>query len=417
MQQDLSTVNIERTFTLNSINKIGGLLQKIGLSPFGLRAAKIIAKAKKSANYTTEVPPQLQLGLEQLIESINKEANTNTFGSLAIKGLLERTVYNRLKVEQVLQQDKTIEQQPIQRPIFIIGMPRTGTTILHALLHEDPANRSPLAWECLVPYPIPRPETFTTNTQLKTVQKELQQLFQLVPDFQKKHFMAADMPQECLGINALDCNSFQTSAQVYIPSYMEWFSNKADKLETMRFHKRFLQYLQSGGVVADRWLLKSPVHLLRLEEIFEVYPDACIVMTHRHPSKVVPSAASLVSSVRSLYSDAEDAKRTGAEQSAVWSDYFNRFLDARKKLGKEDQIIDLKFDDFVKDQVGTVQKIYDYFGFQLSDTATKNMKAFLAQNPKDKHGAHQYTLHDFGLTETGIEQQFSRYINFLEQLK
>lgn len=416
MQKELSTVNIERTFTLNSINKIGGLLKKVGLSPFGLQADKIIAKAKKSANYKGAVPTQLETGLKQLIDSIQKEANVNTFGALAIKSLLERTIYNRLKVEQVLQRDASIEQQPIQRPIFIIGMPRTGTTILHALMHEDPANRSPLAWECLVPYPVPRPESFEDNPQLHAIQKELNQLFQLVPDFKKKHYMDADTPQECLGINALDCNSFQTAAQVYIPSYMEWFGNQADKLETMRFHKRFLQYLQSGGVSSERWLLKSPVHLLRLEEIFEVYPDACIVMTHRHPNKVVPSAASLVSSVRSLYSDTEDATRTGTEQAAVWSDYFNRFLDARKRLNKEHQIIDLKFEDFVGNQVQTVQQIYDYFDLELSPTAKQKMEHFIAQNPKDKHGAHLYSLADFGLTEQGIAQQFERYINFLEKL-
>lgn len=416
MQKELSTVNIERTFTLNSINRVGKLLQKVGISPFKLNAKKIIAKAKKSANYQATVPEQLQVGLEKLVHSIQTEAQVNTFGALALKSLLGRTVYNRLKVEQVLAADPSIEQQAIKRPIFIIGMPRTGTTILHALMHEDPVHRSPLAWECLVPYPVPEPATFNNNAQLKAVQKELQQLFQLVPDFQKKHFMEANTPQECLGINALDFNSFQTAAQVYIPSYLDWFNNQADKLATMRFHKRFLQYLQSGGVVADRWLLKSPIHLLRLEEIFEVYPDACIIMTHRHPNKVVPSAASLVSSVRSLYSDSESAHRTGAEHQDIWSDYFNRFLDARQRLNKEDQIIDLKFDDFVQNQMGTVQQIYDYFGWELTAVAQQNMQSFLQQNPKDKHGVHKYALADFGLTEQSIQQKFGRYIDFLKQL-
>ena len=206
-------------------------------------------------------------------------------------------------------------------------MPRTGTTILHALMHEDIAHRSPLAWECLLPYPVPTPENFHDNEALKTVTKEFDQLFKLVPDFKKKHHMEPDSPQECIGINALDFNTFQISAQVYVPSYMEWFFNEADRLSTMRFHKRFLQYQQSGGVKAQRWLLKSPVHLMRLTEIFEVYPDARIIMTHRHPSKVVASAASLISSVRSLYSDTEDPIRSGQEQAETWSKYFNRFLE------------------------------------------------------------------------------------------
>ena len=106
------------------------------------------------------------------------------------------------------------EEQAIEQPVFIIGMPRTGTTILHAILHEDPAHRSPLAWECLLPYPAATPETFRDNEQLRTVEKEFSQLFKLVPDFRRKHYMEADSPQECLGITAFDFNSYQFSAQL-----------------------------------------------------------------------------------------------------------------------------------------------------------------------------------------------------------
>jgi len=414
--KEQSSVIIERTFAFNSINKVGGALKAIGLNPFSLNADKIIAKAVKKANFKGDLPKQLVKGLHLLVDSINTESKANAFGELAVKSMLERTFYNRLKIEQVLAKNPTVEQQPITRPIFIIGMPRTGTTILHAMMHEDPANRSPLSWECLLPYPVPQPETFDDNPQLRTISKEFDQLFKLVPDFKKKHHMEVDSPQECLGITMLDMNSFQTSAQVYIPTYMDWFLNKSDRTETMHFHKRFLQYLQSGGVKGDRWLLKSPIHLMRLKEIFEVYPDACIIMTHRTPSKVVPSASSLIASVRSLYSDQEDFERTGKEQSETWSSYFNRFLEARKNLNKESQILDLRFEDFVSDQIGTIQKIYTHFGWNLTDTALDKMKKFLAQNPKDKHGAHEYSLEDFGLTEQGINKQFSNYIQFLEKL-
>ena len=293
-------------------------------------------------------------------------------------------------------------------------MPRTGTTILHALMHEDPDHRSPLAWECLLPYPTSTPETFQNNDQLKTITKEFNQLFKLVPDFLQKHYMAANAPQECLGITALDFNSIQFSAQLFLPSYMEWFANKSDQLSTMRFHKRFLQYLQSGGVRSKRWLLKSPVHLMRLNEIFEVYPDARIIMTHRDPHEFVSSAASLISSVRSLYSDNEIPEHTGHEQAEIWSQYFNRFLESRKALQKEDQIIDLKFEDFVKDQIGTVKEIYNRFKWELSDQAINNFEAFLKENPKDKHGKHIHSLETFGLTEDVIKEQYKEYLFFLE---
>ena len=409
-------LHIRRTSMLKGINGFGKTLKKIGLDPFKLDADAIIAKARKRAGFDGPMPGHTETGMRILIKSIKEEGGANPFGALAAKTLFERTLYGRFKMEQVLAANPDIEKAEIKEPVFIIGMPRTGTTILHAMMHEDPANRSPLAWECLLPYPAPKPETFEDNDQIKRVTKDFEQLFKLVPDFQLKHYMTADSPQECLSINVLDFNSFQPTAQFYLPSYMDWFHNRADKLETMRFHKRFLQYLQSGGVKSERWLLKTPMHLMRLPELFEVYPDARIIMTHRHPAKVVASTASLISSVRSLYGDHEDPERTGREQAEIWSMYFERFMESRKKLNKEDQIIDLKFDDFVKDQIGVVKKIYDRFDMHLSDEALAKFKHFLDQNPKDKKGVHFYTLEDFGLKEEEINRQYAHYIDFINEL-
>lgn len=409
-------ISIQRSKILNTINNVGNALKFVGVKPFKLDVNKMISKAKKNANFEGEIPANIVLGMTKLFDSIHTEGNVNPFGALATKTLFERTLTQRLLMEKHFNENPEIEKAEIKAPIFIIGMPRTGTTILHAMMHEDAANRSPLAWECLVPHPVQQPETFHDNEQLATITKEFGQLFKLVPDFLRKHHMSPVSPQECLGITSFDFNSFQTSAQVYVPSYMDWFFDEADKLGTMKFHKRFLQFLQSGGVKADRWLLKSPVHLMRLKEIFEVYPDAKIVMTHRSPHKVVASAASLISSVRSLYSDTEKPERTGAEQADYWSKSFERFLKDRKDLNKEDQIIDLKFEDFVADQVGTIQKIYDKFGMELTEDTKDKMDVFLSKNPKDVHGVHNYSLEDFGLTGEQIDSQFKNYINFINNL-
>jgi hypothetical protein len=410
------TLFIERTNMLNGINRFGKALKSVGLDPFRLEAGAIIQKAAKKADFKGSLP-LAEDGLHRMVEAVNRESKPNTFGAMAVKGLLERSLYGRYKVEQHLTACPEIEKSPIHQPLFIIGMPRTGTTILHALLHEDPAHRSPLAWECLLPYPPATPENFRDNEHLYTIRREFNQLFKLVPDFLRKHYMAADSPQECLGIDALDFNTFQISAQLYVPSYMEWVFDGADRLSTMRFHKRFLQFLQSGGVKGDRWLLKSPVHLMRLPELFEVYPDARIIMTHREPTNVVTSTASLISSVRSLYSDFEDPFRTGKEQLETWSRYFKRFLEARKILRREDQIIDLKFDDFATDHIGTVKKIYDCFGWELTDIAVDRFRGFLQKNPKGKNGVHYYTPEDFGLTRDIINAEFKEYNEFLTTLQ
>lgn len=409
------SLRVQRTSMLNIINGAGYALKKVKLDPFKIDADAIIARAKRKTGFSGSIP-KAEEGLQILVRSINKEGYPNPFGALAVKGLLERILYGRYKIEQEMVRNPWIEDQEIKQPVFIIGMPRTGTTILHAILHEDPAHRSPLAWECLLPYPAATPDTFRDNAQLKTIEKEFSQLFKLVPDFRRKHYMEADSPQECLGITAFDFNSYQFSAQLYLPSYMKWFSDDSDMLGTMRFHKRFLQYLQSGGVKSDRWLLKTPVHLRRLPEIFEIYPDARIIMTHRAPADIVSSTASLISSVRTLYSNGEDPGVTGKEQAMLWSKYFDRFIESRKALNKEDQIIDLKFEDFVKDQIGTIEKIYERFGWNLSEEAVNNFRTFLAKNPKDKHGKHFYSLDAFGLKEDEVNQQFSKYLEFYEQL-
>ncbi|NNC94679.1 MAG: sulfotransferase [Chitinophagales bacterium] len=414
MADSSSPIFIQRTAILNGINSVGKLLRVVGFDPFTLDADSIIRNAKKKANFSADIPPQVVDGLHRAVRAIREEGNPNPFGALAVKTLFERTLYGRLKVEQTIQEDPSIRDQKIEQPVFIIGMPRTGTTILHAIMHEDRHNRSPLAWECLLPYPVPKVDTYNDNDQLNSVRKEFGQLFKLVPDFKMKHHMEADSPQECIGITALDFNTFQTTAQFYMPSYMDWFFDGSDHLATMRWHKRFLQYLQSGGVKGERWLLKTPVHMIRLKEIFEVYPDARIIMTHRDPIKVVPSAASLISSVRSLYSDSEDPVRSGNEQAEIWSKYFDRFLKDRKALDREDQFIDIRFEEFVADQIGCIRSIYKHFGFQADENAVTAMKRYLDSNPKDKHGAHKYTLQDFGLTEEGIRNKFANYYNFLE---
>lgn len=409
------SLRVQRTSMLNIINGTGYALKKVRLDPFKMNADRIVARAKRKADFNGSIP-KAEEGLHRLVESINKDAHPNPFGSLAVKGLIERLLYGRYMIEKVMAANGWIEEQKIEQPVFIIGMPRTGTTILHAMMHEDPNHRSPLAWECLLPYPAPTPENFRDNAQLHTIEKEFGQLFKLVPDFKRKHYMEADAPQECLGITALDFNSFQFSAQLYLPSYMRWFFEESDMLGTMRFHKRFLQYLQSGGVKGERWLLKTPVHLMRLPELFEVYPDARIIMTHREPISIVSSTASLISSVRTLYSDNEDPYVSGKEQAHLWSRYFDRFIESRRKLDKDEQIIDLKFEDFVTNQVGVVKQIYDRFGWELNEDTIDRFESFLKENPKDKHGKHDYKLGDFGLEEDEVNALFSKYLEFYKQL-
>ena len=412
---DTSPLGIERSSTLNLLNWVGSILRTIGVNFFRMDADAMLRRAESETKFALSDPTAIE-GLRQLLDSVNAEARLNTFGRIALSRTLQRSLVQRMLVEHTLQENPEILASPVTSPVFIIGMPRTGTTILHALLHQDERHRSPLCWECLIPHPAPNSVGEVPGLRIDAVRKEFDQIFKLVPDFKKKHYMEADSPQECIGITALNFTSFQYTAQCYLPSYLDWFSNNLDQSINFRWHKRFLQFLQSGDDQVNRWLLKSPVHLLRLKSLFQVYPDAIVVMLHRDPTNIVPSCASLITSVRSLYSDHEDPVRTGQEQLKIWASYFDRFLEDRRELDKESQIIDLTFDEFVRDQMRVVEKIYSRFGWELDSKTRTNMSNFLHQEQKDKHGKHEYSLEQFGIAQGDIQSQYVNYLEFLENL-
>ena len=409
-----SQLGIERSSTLNLLNWGGSLLRAIGVEFSRMDADEMLHQAEREIGLGLQDAIAIE-GFRRLIDSVNAEARLNTFGQIAVRRTIQRSLVQRLLVEHTLQESPEVLSSPVTAPVFIIGMPRTGTTILHALLHQDERHRSPLCWECLLPHP-PLNSVDTVDDRVDTIRNEFNQIFKLVPDFKKKHYMEVDSPQECIGITALNFTSFQYATQSYIPSYLDWFTNTLDQSVNFKWHKRFLQFLQSSDGQVRRWLLKSPVHLLRLKSLFQVYPDAIVVMLHRDPTNIVPSCASLVSSIRSLYTDHEDPKRTGQEQLAVWASYFDRFLEDRRELDKESQIIDLTFDEFLRDQMLVVEKIYARFGWELNDKTRTNMTRFLRQEQKDKHGKHEYTLEQFGITESEIQRRYVNYVEFLKNL-
>ena len=408
-------ISIEHSTTLKIINFAGSLLKKCGIGLFELDADRILTRAAQETGFPFR-NDLVREGLGRLIDSIKADSNLNAFGRFSLRSLLQRSAQSRFLIERTFSEHPEVLEESIEEPVFIIGLPRTGTTILQALLSRDPAHRSPLCWECLLPHPAPTPDNYADNHRIDSIRKELDQIFKLVPDFRTKHYIEADSPQECLAVTALNFTSFQFMVEAYVPKYHAWFFHTADQVENLRWHKRFLQFLQSGGVRERRWLLKSSIHLMRLRALFDVYPDARIIMTHRHPGFVVPSVASLMSSMRSLYSDHEDNLRTGRESLHLWADYFERFLLDRRQLDREDRIIDLMFDDFVDDQMGVVERIYKKFRWSLDGETAARMSSFLEQEQKDKHGRHEYSLEQFGVAPAEIEKRYTGYLEFLHNL-
>ncbi|MDE2976387.1 MAG: sulfotransferase, partial [Acidobacteriota bacterium] len=164
------------------------MVRRCGLKPFALAPERILENARRTSGFEVR-DPMFREGLERLVHGLETHARLSTFGRLAARGTVQRSADSRSRVERAFAEHPGIGDEQVQAPVFIVGMPRSGTTILHALLHLDRDHRAPLSWECLLPHPAPNPDDYEDNERIDTVRKEFDQIFRLVPDFRRKHYM------------------------------------------------------------------------------------------------------------------------------------------------------------------------------------------------------------------------------------
>jgi hypothetical protein len=245
------------------------------------------------------------------------------------------------------------------------------------------------------------------------VQKDLDRVDQLIPDFKKMHPMGAERAQECVAITSHDFASMIYQTQFDVSTYDRWVLSH-DMRSALQWHRRFLQVLQ-WKAPGERWALKSPQHLWHIEHVHREYPDALFVQTHRDPVRVVVSISSLVAALRTLSSDRVSLAEVAEYYATALVHAFDNTI-AYRRSGKlpESQVVDLYFQDFVKDEVGTVRRAYEHFGLDLSDEAANAMQAFLDHNPADKHGQHFYSFADTGMDEQEIRNRFHDYQTYFD---
>jgi hypothetical protein len=315
---------------------------------------------------------------------------------------------NRLHVVDTLKRNPEIAQAPVHRPLFIVGLPRTGTTILHELLAQDPSNRVPLTWEVMHPWPPPERARYETDPRIAQVEKHFAGVDKLVPGFKSMHPMGAQLPQECVAITQHDFATMLYPTTHYVPSYLQWLDG-ADMRPVYEAHKRWLQYFQ-WRCPAQRWVLKSPGHLWALDALLTVYPDARIVQTHRDPLKVLASLASLVVLLRGMASDRIEPQAIGAEWAVRLAQGLEKTMQVRASGAlRDDRVFDMHFPEFIRDEIEMVGRIYRHFDMELSEEAEHRMRRFLAANPKDKHGAHRYTFVQSGLDPAVERRRYAAY--------
>ncbi len=397
-----------------AMNAVGRAARALG-APLGrLDADDLCERASKETGLDDFGDDGFRAGLELLIEGCEREADLTPLGRMMVQQEVTRCLANRLKVRDWWRRHPELADEKVERPIFIIGQGRTGTTILHELLTLDPRNRVPLTWEVEDPTPPPETATYFTDPRIETAQKQLDQSERLIPDFKKIHRMGGDLPQECVRFMAYEMVSVIFSVTWRTPTYARWCMNDADMASVYRAHRRFLQLLQSKHP-GDRWMVKSPAHLWYLDHVVAEYPDACFIQTHRDPLKVLSSLTSLHVVLRKMASDHIDVKAIAEEWSEWLGLGYERSVDFRQSGAvPDDRFVDLQFREFLGDPIGGVQRIYDQFGMELTPEVAAKMKDYVSSNPDDRDGKHVHHYSELGLDAGAEREKVRRYQEYFD---
>lgn len=356
--------------------------------------------------------PTWQDGLDRLLDALEREAALNDLGRAIVKGEVVGYLTSRLGIVAARRADPAIAATPITAPIVIVGQGRTGTTILHDVIAQDPQVRVPLTWEVDRPCPPPETATYLTDPRIDEVDAQLAAVDLVIPHFRTMHPMGARLAQECVRITALDFRSMIFPTQYGVPSYATWLLDEADMAPAYRWHREFLQHLQSRHP-AGRWVLKSPGHIWCLGALLTEYPDAVLVQTHRDPLRIVASLGSLVATLRSLASDDTSIPEAARDFAELVIDGLDRSVTARLDgTVPPERVVDVQFAEFMQDPLATVATIYERAGLELSADAESRMRAFLAENPQDKHGSHRYSWSATELDEAVWRERTRRYQEF-----
>lgn len=345
--------------------------------------------------------------LALLADGLATEARLSDLGvEIAVMDIVNPLAH-RLRITQWRKENPAIATAPVERPIFILGQPRTGTTILFDLLAQDPDLRPPLTWEVDAPWPVPQPDTYADDPRIAQTQANLDLSELIVPGLLTFHPMGARVGQECVRIWAAQFCSMIFSVQYRLPTYYRWLLHDADHRNAYRYHRIFLQHLQSG--VSGQWLLKSPAHLWQLDALVAEYPDALIVQTHRDPLNVISSIAALTTYVRRLASDHTDIGECAQQSREEILVGLERSMSIRDSgVLAPGQVVDVQFADFIRDPFATIRELYTALGRDLTPVAERRMRDFLDAHPGDGGGA-RYTWADTGLDADEVRAQVATY--------
>ena len=372
-----------------------------------INANEILDQAKSETGLSDLGEPLFFEGLNKLIDSINNEANLNEIGIQAQPIRIQGLLSNRLRFEEDLKKFPEILDQEIIAPIVIVGLPRTGSTMTHRLLASDPNHTAMLWWEGRYPALLPGEKRGDIETRMELGKAEVDAVVAASPEALDIHpwdYKGAD--EEIL---LLEHNFLSTVPESFmaLPSYSEWIEEQ-DHTLAYEDLKKFIQYLQwqNPGREKKRWVLKSPHHLGFIDKMISVFPDAKIIQTHRDPIKTVPSFCSMCANLFEPLTTNFDKVFIGKH----WSNKLTRALNHCMNISEQhpDNFLDLEFLNMIKDPIDEMKKIYEFIGEPFGEKTEVAMEAWREEN-KHEMGAHKYSLEEYDLTESQINDNFAKY--------
>ena len=394
---------------IDLFNTAGAALRRAGLPLVHLDQQELLDTACQETGLRDFGDGSFHEPLRVLLKAYETEAKLTLVGRLAARRHTLQLLTNRLRLVEDRKRYPAIAQQDIRQPLFIVGLPRTGSTLLHNLLAQDPGNRVPLCWEVMFPSPPPVRASLADDPRIGATQKLLNRFDRLAPHFKIIHPMSACSPMECMAIMSHTFASPQFESMYSVPSYQRWLTEQ-DWRPVYEFHRQFLQHLQ-WRCPAERWALKAPSHLFALEALLAMYPDARIIQTHRHPLRVVASVASMDAMLRRAFSHRVDLHEIGTEALQQWACGVESATKVRHRdHAAPGRFFDVYYTDLVREPIATVRHIYAYFGLRFTDGVETRMRRYLAEHPKDQYGVHRYSLAQFGLSPEVVATAFRAYI-------
>jgi len=386
------------------INKFGGVLERVGVRSRGLSAHQLIEVAKKRTRLDDFGEGEFREALSRLLSACQAEAHLNVIGKMALRNDVIRILSNRLLLAHDRQRHPEIAQQEIREPVFIVGLPRSGTTLLHILLAADPANRAPLTWEVMSPSP---PTSKDREQRIRQAERNLAALRWLAPTFETVHTTGAQLPQECVSLMSPTFMSDQFDTMYNMPTYRAWFFSQ-DLFPAYEFHRRTLQHFQFRKS-AERWILKAPAHMFAAPALLSVYPDARFIQHHREPLEAVASVSSLVTILRRVFSDCVDPVQVGQDAAFYWARALKTFMRERDRLPPS-RVCDVQYADFRHDPIASARSVYEHFAWPFTAEIEKAMRAALAQQTSHTNGVHRYDAAYFRLGKLdGFEEYCDRF--------